>query len=158
MQDHNFLPLWYRNKIEKKKRIKFRIYMCIMCFIIVVGSARLFKYEKEFKRLRNMNDLKSNKTLKNEDKINETQVMKYDTINAFNSLKKYVQDKIVFDSLEISGEEICVENSFNNIKAARKMIESIEKGKSYRIKSIDIQNINENKIVTKIELEVKDDE
>lgn len=132
--------------------------MCIMCFIIVVGSARLFKYEKEFKRLRNMNDLKSNKTLKNEDKINETQVMKYDTINAFNSLKKYVQDKIVFDSLEISGEEICVENSFNNIKAARKMIESIEKGKSYRIKSIDIQNINENKIVTKIELEVKDDE
>jgi hypothetical protein len=158
MQDHNFLPLWYRNKIEKKKRIRFRIYMCIMCFIIVVGSARLFKYEKEFKRLRNMNDLKSNKTLKNEDKINETQVMKYDTINAFNSLKKYVQDKIVFDSLEISGEEICVENSFNNIKAARKMIESIEKGKSYRIKSIDIQNINENKIVTKIELEVKDDE
>lgn len=158
MQDNNFLPLWYRNKIEKKKRIKFRIYMCIMCFIIVVGSARLFKYEKEFKRLRNMNDLKSNKTLKNEDKINETQVMKYDTINAFNSLKKYVQDKIVFDSLEISGEEICVENSFNNIKAARKMIESIEKGKSYRIKSIDIQNINENKIVTKIELEVKDDE
>jgi hypothetical protein len=34
--------------------------------------------------------------------------MKYDTINAFNSLKKYVQDKIVFDSLEISGRrDLC---------------------------------------------------
>lgn len=156
MQDNNFLPLWYRNKIEKKKRIRFRICMWIMSLIIVVGGVRFFKYQNEFKSLISMNNLKNNRNLKSENEINEIQTKKYDTINAFNSLKKYVQNNMFFDSLEVSGKEIYVESSFNNIETAREMIENIEKGKSYKIKSIDIQNINEKKIITKIELEVKD--
>lgn len=158
MQSYNFLPLWYRNKIEKREKFKFKIYVFIMSVVIITSGIRFFKYEKEIDNLNVMAKLNSDKAIKEKNNKEKNEVKKYITINTFDHFKEYANDKISFDCLEIIGKEVYLESSFIDIRIAREMLEYVEKNKDYKIKSIDIEDVKENKIVVKMRLEVKGDE
>ncbi|QGU95141.1 hypothetical protein GOM49_08585 [Clostridium bovifaecis] len=158
MQNYNFLPLWYRNKMEKKEKFKFKICIFIMLAIIITSGIKYFKYEKEIDSLKIIAEFNSDKVMKERSNKEKSEAKKHITANTFGYFKEYESGKIFFDCLEISGKEVYLESSFMNIKTAREMLEYVEKNKDYKIKSIDIEDVKENKVVVKMRLEVKDDE
>lgn len=150
MKEDNFLPLWYRNKIEKREKFKFKIYSSLMSIILIITILKFVNYKREINDLKEVFriDNRNNEIEKRQEK--KEKAGKYTTINTYENLKKCIDNKIPLDYMNISGNKISLESTLMDIMTSRELLEHIEKNKLYKIKNIDIES-KENENHTKRE-------
>lgn len=153
MEDHNFLPLWYREKINKKENNKFKVYMAVMILITLIFIIRIINFENEINNLKAIEE-KSIDLIK-ENKQKDSKLSKYNTIETFNSLMEGGYSNGFFDCIDIKTNELYVEKKVKGAGETTKLLDDLEKNKLFRILSVDIEETKQNDVLMKIKLEVK---
>ncbi|AEB75923.1 hypothetical protein ADU80_14280 [Clostridium botulinum] len=154
MNEPNFLPLWYRKKMKKSSEIKFKITIIVLISCIGISGIRFFK---EKKSLINVNNKIENINLKFK-KEKETQdnniKNRLCTINVYTQMKQELFQKFKIDDIFIKKNKVLVKKVVDNILDATNLLEYIEKNKNYNIRHVDIENIEGDKILLKLDLKV----
>ncbi|MCD3215568.1 hypothetical protein [Clostridium botulinum] len=154
MNEPNFLPLWYRKKMKKSSEIKFKITIIVLISCIGISGIRFFK---EKKSLINVNNKIENINLKFK-KEKETQdnniKNRLCTINVYTQMKQELFQKFKIDDIFIKKNKVLVKKVVDNILDATNLLEYIEKNTNYNIRHVDIENIEGDKILLKLDLKV----
>lgn len=154
MKEYNFLPMWYRNKMEKKEKITFIIVLSITILLLVINIFRIIGYRKDIiavnNKIKNIN-LQNihHKKIKENDRIN-----KLFTINTYYELKKEIKNSGSFNYIDINKDKILLQKEFNSIEEAARTLDSIKSNLKYEIKDVKIEELKDKKNLLKVELKV----
>lgn len=151
MKEYNFLPMWYRNKIEKKEKIRFMVVLSITIVLLVINIFRIVNYKKDIiaanNKIKNIN-LQNihNKKIKEKNKIN-----KQFTINTYYDLKEEIKNISSFKYVDINKNKIFLQKEFNSMEAAARTLDSIKNNLNYEIKDIKIEELDDKRNSLKVE-------
>ncbi|KEI15003.1 hypothetical protein Z959_08760 [Clostridium novyi B str. ATCC 27606] len=154
MKEPNFLPLWYRKKVEKRNEIKFKIVIIILISFIGVIGFRLFKDKKSLIDVNNKIEVIKLNTKKQKNIQNNNIKNKLCTINIYTQMKQELFEKFKLDDISIKKDKVLVKKVFDNILDISNLLEYIENNQNYNIKHVDIENLEEDKILLKLDLKV----
>ncbi|KEI17359.1 hypothetical protein [Clostridium haemolyticum] len=154
MKEPNFLPLWYRKKVEKRNEIKFKIVIIILISFIGVIGFRLFKDKKSLIDVNNKIEVIKLNTKKQKNIQNNNIKNKLCTINIYTQMKQELFEKFKLDDICIKKDKVLVKKVFDNILDISNLLEYIENNQNYNIKHVDIENLEEDKILLKLDLKV----
>ena len=151
MKEYNFLPMWYRNKIEKKEKIRFMVVLSITIVLLVINIFRIVNYRKDIiaanNKIKNINlqNIHKNK-IKEKNKIN-----KQFTINTYYDLKEEIKNISSFKYVDINKNKIFLQKEFNSMEEAARTLDSIKNNLNYEIKDIKIEELDDKKNSLKVE-------
>lgn len=151
MKEYNFLPMWYRNKIEKKEKIRFMVVLSITIVLLVINIFRIVNYKKDIiaanNKIKNIN-LQNihNKKIKEKNKIN-----KQFTINTYYDLKEEIKNISSFKYVDINKNKIFLQKEFNSMEEAARTLDSIKNNLNYEIKDIKIEELDDKRNSLKVE-------
>ncbi|AYF54951.1 hypothetical protein Z957_02360 [Clostridium sp. K25] len=154
MKEPNFLPLWYRKKVEKRNEIKFKVVIIILISFIGVIGFRLFKDKKSLIDVNNKMEVIKLNTKKQKNIQNNNIKNKLCTINIYTQMKQELFEKFKLDDISIKKDKVLVKKVFDNILDISNLLEYIENNQNYNIKHVDIENLEEDKILLKLDLKV----
>ncbi|MCD3194163.1 hypothetical protein G8S49_01055 [Clostridium botulinum C] len=154
MKEPNFLPLWYRKKVEKRNEIKFKVVIIILISFIGVIGFRLFKDKKSLIDVNNKIEVIKLNTKKQKNIQNNNIKNKLCTINIYTQMKQELFEKFKLDDISIKKDKVLVKKVFDNILDISNLLEYIENNQNYNIKHVDIENLEEDKILLKLDLKV----
>ncbi|CAG7840977.1 hypothetical protein CLOHAE12215_02401 [Clostridium haemolyticum] len=154
MKEPNFLPLWYRKKVEKRNEIKFKIVIIILISFIGVIGFRLFKDKKSLIDVNNKIEVIKLNTKKQKNIQNNNIKNKLCTINIYTQMKQELFEKFKLDDISIKKDKVLVKKVFDNILDISNLLRYIENNENYNIKHVDIENLEEDKILLKLDLKV----
>ncbi|KGN00992.1 hypothetical protein Z969_09060 [Clostridium novyi A str. 4570] len=151
MKEYNFLPMWYRTKIEKKEKIRFMVVLSITIVLLVINIFRIVNYRKDIiaanNKIKNINlqNIHKNK-IKEKNKIN-----KQFTINTYYDLKEEIKNISSFKYVDINKNKIFLQKEFNSMEEAARTLDSIKNNLNYEIKDIKIEELDDKKNSLKLE-------
>ena len=143
--------MWYRNKIEKKEKIRFMVVLSITIVLLVINIFRIVNYKKDIiaanNKIKNIN-LQNihNKKIKEKNKIN-----KQFTINTYYDLKEEIKNISSFKYVDINKNKIFLQKEFNSMEAAARTLDSIKNNLNYEIKDIKIEELDDKRNSLKVE-------
>lgn len=161
MNSYNFLPMWYRNKIDKRNSIKLKLYLVIMIFNVIICLTRFFTYKAEAAKLDNEINKIISKTNSKKIKTQTRDKEKVKTINTYKNVSKNITSEnsdYKFHSITIEEAKVSIESEAMDVYKAISFIDNIENNKDYKVKNIDMENIEDNKVKIKMIIEVKSNE
>src|SRR3712207_7108177 len=106
MKEPNFLPLWYRKKVEKRNEIKFKIVIIILISFIGVIGFRLFKDKKSLIDVNNKIEVIKLNTKKQKNIQNNNIKNKLCTINIYTQMKQELFEKFKLDDISIKKDKV----------------------------------------------------
>ncbi|WMJ81394.1 hypothetical protein RBU49_03810 [Clostridium sp. MB40-C1] len=149
MKNYNFLPLWYRKKVRRNKKLKLRMVIYIL-LIMILGSG--INTLMNFKNVRNLDkELQFySEREKIENKDNKTPKQEV-SINSLKKITPYIKDKsnLNLSNITIENKRVFIKGHNSTEKSAKEFIQKIEKDNKFKIK--DLSYVKEK---DKINLEV----
>lgn len=140
--------------MEKRNEIKFKIVIIILISFIGVIGFRLFKDKKSLIDVNNKIEVIKLNTKKQKNIQNNNIKNKLCTINIYTQMKQELFEKFKLDDISIKKDKVLVKKVFDNILDISNLLEYIENNQNYNIKHVDIENLEEDKILLKLDLKV----
>lgn len=155
MRKLNFWPLWYRNKIEKRNYLKFKICVLIILVGIGINIVNFINYRNNsynnMRVIQNYTKIKSDKAIKNEELLK----LKINNIKKYTYFMKNIDKKINVDFIKIEDEkkQLSIEKNCKNSEEVNNVLDIIQKDSKCKIVSMNIKRLNENKCLLELKLE-----
>ncbi|EGO86577.2 hypothetical protein CBCST_17267 [Clostridium botulinum C str. Stockholm] len=140
--------------MEKRNEIKFKVVIIILISFIGVIGFRLFKDKKSLIDVNNKIEVIKLNTKKQKNIQNNNIKNKLCTINIYTQMKQELFEKFKLDDISIKKDKVLVKKVFDNILDISNLLEYIENNQNYNIKHVDIENLEEDKILLKLDLKV----
>lgn len=156
MSENNFLPLWYRKRIEEKRYFRFKVNLTILLVLIVLVGINI---SMNYQNISSLNQEIEQNLQNVKLETNRLDLVEKEKVNAINTLKNFIND--IYDKkylyiIKIKDNRIEIESIYPDRQKINKLIEYIEKDKKFKI--LDLELFDENSsIKLKLNLEVNND-
>lgn len=154
MGEYNFLPMWYRKKMERKEKIKYNMCIIILIFLSLFCIIRYFINGSHIENVENSIQKNIYIIEENHRKKKLLDRDKYTAIDTFINLKNTIDKSYSIEDIYISQKDTVLEGCFKDSHELIKFIEDLEQRGMYKIKKLDLDKIDENNIIFKIGLGV----
>ncbi len=155
MEKYNFLPMWYRDDVEIKSKNKLRIYIIVLLALLSVSIIKYYINISYISALDKAIEENIYGRTENEKNNNLSYKDKNETIYTFNKFKDGILKNYSIEDVFINKKSILLEIEFLNIDNLTKFIKDLEGNQEYRIKKLELQNIEESNLRLKVSLERK---
>ncbi|MCY6960473.1 hypothetical protein [Clostridium brassicae] len=136
MKNYNFLPLQYRKKVRKHKKLKFRISIYIL-LIMIVGSGinALMNFENSKNLDKELHLYSEKEKIERKDNKNSKQEA---SINSLKRITPYIKDKsnLNLSNITIENRRILIRGYNSTENSAKEFIQKIEKDDQFKIKDL----------------------
>jgi ABC-type lipoprotein release transport system permease subunit len=158
MGEYNFLPMWYRNNMERKRKNKINICIVILTFLSAICVVRYFINNSYIKELNKSIEDNIYEKAEHKKKSELFDKEKHETIDTLNNFKDNILKNCSIEEVYISEKAVVLESDFSNTYTLTKFIKDLEENKEYKIKKLDLEDIEKNAVRLKVSLEVKKDD
>ncbi|EDS77969.1 conserved hypothetical protein [Clostridium botulinum C str. Eklund] len=152
MKEYNFLPMWYRNKIDRKEKIRFIVVLSIIIILLVINILRIVRYRKDIKATNNKINNINLQNLKYKKVRDSNKINKQFSISTYYDLRKVINTGENFSDIDITKHKIFMQKKFNSMEEAARTLDNIKSNFKYEIKDIKIEELENEKILLKVEL------
>lgn len=154
MGEYNFLPMWYRNHIEERKKFKYNVYSIIL---FLLSLFCVIKYFINDSYIKSIEDSIQENIYINEEADRKSKLLyreRYMTIDTLIHFNNTISVDYILEDIYISEKDIILESHFSNLYTLTKFIKDLEEKKIYKIKKLDLEKLKEDNFICKVSLEV----
>jgi hypothetical protein len=154
MGEYNFLPMWYRNHIEQRKKFKYSVCSIILFLLSLFCVIRYFINDSYIKSIEDSIQENIYINEENERKNKLLYRERYMTIDTLINFNNTISVDYTIEDIYISEKDIILESHFSNLYTLTKFIKDLEEKRIYKIKKLDLEKLKEDNFICKVSLEV----